>query len=69
MAELILNIDGMTCGGCVKSVTGILETMAGVGAVQVSLEDKRAKVDYDEAVVSPQELAAAVIDAGFDVNF
>ena len=69
MTELVLNIDGMTCGGCVKSVSGILGTMAGVAEVQVSLEEKRAKVDYDAVVVSPQELAAAVADAGFDVSF
>ncbi|AOZ51920.1 heavy-metal-associated domain-containing protein [Chromobacterium vaccinii] len=69
MAELILNIDGMTCGGCVKSVTGLLSGMAGVSDAQVSLEDKQARVAYDAATVSPEELAAAVADAGFDVTF
>ncbi|AXE32700.1 hypothetical protein DK842_13840 [Chromobacterium phragmitis] len=69
MADVILNIDGMTCGGCVKSVTGLLSGMAGVSDAQVSLEDKQARVAYDAEVVSPQELAAAVADAGFDVTF
>ncbi|QEL54393.1 heavy-metal-associated domain-containing protein [Chromobacterium paludis] len=69
MADVILNIDGMTCGGCVKSVSGVLGGMAGVGEAEVSLEAKQAKVSYDPAIVSPEELAAAVADAGFDVTF
>ncbi|WP_293762432.1 heavy metal-associated domain-containing protein [uncultured Aquitalea sp.] len=67
MTELIMKIDGMTCGGCVKSVTGILSTMAGVESADVSLEQKQAVVRFDAAVVSAEELAAAVEDAGFDV--
>ncbi|UTH74825.1 heavy-metal-associated domain-containing protein [Chromobacterium sp. IIBBL 290-4] len=69
MADLILNIDGMTCGGCVKSVSGVLTGMAGVSEAQVSLEGKQADIQYDPAIVSPEELAAAVADAGFDVSY
>ncbi|OWY38489.1 hypothetical protein CEK28_12690 [Xenophilus sp. AP218F] len=69
MSELIMNVDGMTCGGCAKSVTGVLNEMAGVSEAEVSLEAKQARVVYDAAVVSPEELAAAVADAGFDVEF
>ena len=68
MSEVILQVEGMTCMGCVNSVTGVLTGMAGVDAAEVSLEAKQAKVSYDPAVVSPPELAAAVEDAGFDVT-
>ena len=30
MSELIMKVDGMTCQGCVKSVSGVLSGMAGV---------------------------------------
>ena len=30
MQTVTLNIDGMTCGGCVKSVTRLLEGVEGV---------------------------------------
>ncbi|POZ60301.1 heavy-metal-associated domain-containing protein [Chromobacterium alticapitis] len=69
MADLILNIDGMTCGGCVKTVQDVLDTMAGVSDTSVSLEAKQAQVSYDPGLVSPEELAAAVVEAGFDVTF
>ena len=40
METLTLNIGGMTCGGCVKSVTRILENTEGVAKAEVSLETK-----------------------------
>ena len=37
MQTVTLNIGGMSCGGCVKSVTRILEGIDGVGKAEVSL--------------------------------
>ena len=62
-----LQISGMTCGGCVRSVTGVLSRLDGVTSADVSLEAGTAVVQYDEAKVSPAALALAVEDAGFDV--
>lgn len=67
MSELKLNIEGMTCGGCSNSISKVLSTMAGVSSAEVSLENKQAHIVYDAATVSPEELAAAVVDAGFEV--
>ena len=62
-----LQISGMTCGGCVRSVTGVLSGLDGVTSANVSLEAGTAVVQHDEAKVSPAALATAVEDAGFDV--
>ncbi len=67
MREEILPITGMTCGGCVKSVSTVLSALSGVENVEVSLEDARAKITYDETRVGHQTLVQAVIDAGFGV--
>ena len=48
MATVTLNIDGMTCGGCVKSVTKVLNGLDGVRSATVSLENKNAQVEFDE---------------------
>ena len=45
MQTITLNIDGMTCGGCVKSVTRLLEGVEGVEKAEVSLENKKCS-DY-----------------------
>ena len=67
METLSLNIKGMTCGGCVKSVTGVLEKISGVSSVEVSLEQNRANISYDPAKAKPAQFKSAIEDAGFDV--
>ncbi|MFM2054846.1 MAG: hypothetical protein RL456_2883 [Pseudomonadota bacterium] len=67
MTDLTLSITGMTCGGCARSVTGVLKALPGVAAVEVSLEQGEARVSYDPAQVTPAQLSAAVEDAGFEV--
>jgi copper chaperone len=68
METIQLNVHGMTCNGCVASVTKVLQALPGVGGVEVSLEDKRALVQYDPARVGAAQFKAAIEDAGFDVG-
>lgn len=68
MATIQLNIGGMTCGGCVNSVTRVLEALDGVATAQVDLASARAEVAYDPAKTSTDALIEAVEDAGFDAS-
>lgn len=68
MATITLNIDGMTCGGCVKSVTKVLNDLDGVRSTTVSLENKNAQVEFDEGKIQVAQLVEAVEDAGFDAR-
>ena len=68
MATVPLNIDGMTCGGCVKSVTKVLNGLDGVRSATVSLENKNAQVEFDEGKIQIAQLVEAVEDAGFDAR-
>jgi copper chaperone len=61
------SVDGMTCGGCVRSVTGAITQVPGVRKVDVSLEGKSATVEFD-ATVAPAAIVAAIEGAGFDVR-
>jgi copper chaperone len=62
-----LNISGMTCGGCVRSVSNVLNALDGVVKADVSLDKHCAVVDYDAAKVNPDQLKQAVQDAGYEV--
>lgn len=66
MESVSLKVGGMTCMGCVASVTRVLEAIQGVGKVEVSLADARARVEFDPGVASPEQLRTAVESAGFD---
>ena len=68
MATVTLNIDGMTCAGCVKSVTKVLNDLDGVHSATVSLENKNAQVEFDEGKIQIAQLVEAVEDAGFDAR-
>ncbi|MFC3874216.1 heavy-metal-associated domain-containing protein [Neisseria musculi] len=68
METITLNIGGMTCGGCVKSVTKVLEQLNGVGRVEVSLENAAALIIYDAGKIQTAALIGAVEGAGFDVS-
>ncbi|EGY53635.1 MerTP family mercury (Hg2+) permease, binding protein MerP [Neisseria shayeganii 871] len=67
MQTSTLNIEGMTCGGCAKSVAKILQAVPGVQQADVSYEQKQAVVTFDPAATSEQALIEAVEDGGFDV--
>jgi copper chaperone len=67
METIQLNIEGMTCGGCVNSVKNVLQKIPGVSSAEVSLELKRATVIFNPAQSNPAQFKAAIEDAGFDV--
>ncbi|MFP4395895.1 MAG: heavy-metal-associated domain-containing protein [Anaerolineales bacterium] len=65
MREETFKIEGMSCQMCVKHVTKALQGVAGVSAVEVSLEDEAAQVSYDPDVADVAAFKAAVSDAGY----
>ena len=64
MKTITLNIEGMHCGGCVKSVTRVLTELDGVQSADVQLEGK-ANVTFDENRVNVAQLIEVIEDAGF----
>jgi copper chaperone len=63
-----LTVKGMTCQHCVGAVSSALEERPGVRSARVDLEAGQAVVDYDDALVSPRELATVVADAGYEAE-
>ncbi len=68
MATTTLKVSGMTCGHCVKSVTGALEDVDGVTRADVDLQQGRATVEYDESRTTPRSLAQAVSEEGYQAE-
>ena len=67
MKTITLNIEGMHCGGCVKSVTRVLTELDGVQSAVVQLEGK-ANITVDENRVNVAQLIEVIEDAGFDAT-
>ena len=68
METTTLKVGGMSCGGCVKSVTNVLQGLPGVAKAEVSLEKGEAKVDYEAATATRAAMVAAIADAGFEAS-
>jgi copper chaperone len=62
-----VDIEGMTCGHCVKWVTDALMGVNGVTDAQVSLESRNAIVEMDETAATDESLAEAVRRVGYTV--
>ena len=60
---LRLSIEGMHCGGCVRRVTGALQSVQGVevGPVEVG----SAEIRFDPDRTNAEEIAGAVDRIGF----
>ena len=57
-----LNVEGMTCGGCVKAVTAVIKQLDDSAEVSISLETG---VVETTAAVAEDVLTEALDDAGF----
>lgn len=64
--DTVVKVAGMTCQGCVKSVTRVLAALPGVEAVEVSLERGEAALRHDPSKAGIEDFRRAVADAGFD---
>lgn len=58
-----LKVDGMTCGGCVNSVTRAVKNLDAGADVKVDLATKRVSVN---GKVSEQDVIRALDDAGYE---
>lgn len=65
MERVILKIDGMTCGNCVRHVTKALETLEGVKVEQVKIGE--ATVSFDPALTPEGRITGAIEDEGYSV--
>ncbi len=68
MESAVIKVGGMSCGGCVKSVTNVLQGLDGVGKADVSLERGEARVEFDPARVARERMLQVIVDAGFDAE-
>ena len=66
MESTTVKVGGMSCQGCVKSITKVLLELPGVGKAEVSLERGEAVVAYDASKVTRDAIKQAIDGAGFE---
>ncbi|MGC4065747.1 MAG: heavy-metal-associated domain-containing protein [Polyangiaceae bacterium] len=63
-----LNVSGMSCGGCVASVTKAVQRLYPNAAVEVDLATGRVSVEAKDTSLDPNQIAKAIGQAGFGVE-
>ncbi|PYE47329.1 heavy-metal-associated domain-containing protein [Paenibacillus barcinonensis] len=65
MSNVTLNVKGMSCNHCVKSVEEAVKNAGASG--QVDLAAGTVAVEYNEQAVTVEQIKAAIEDQGYDV--
>jgi copper chaperone CopZ len=65
VSTVTLTVEGMTCASCSVAVRTALKRLDGVRDARVSVEEKRAVVDYEPTKVTPQQMVDAVNKLGY----
>ncbi|MCB2314080.1 heavy metal translocating P-type ATPase [Clostridium tagluense] len=73
MVTKSLKIEGMTCASCAKAVERATKKLQGVNETNVNIATEKLSINFDEAVVSVEDIQTAVEKAGYkaigdDVN-
>jgi copper chaperone len=58
-------VSGMSCGGCVNSLTRVLKSVPGIELLKIEVGKASLRLDSDK--VSDAAVKAAVARAGFEV--
>jgi len=64
-ALVSLDIEGMTCASCVRTVERALGKVEGVAEARVNFASEKADVRYEPDLVKPEDLIKAVKDVGY----
>jgi copper chaperone CopZ len=65
MKTITLKLTDMRCTACAILLDTVLEELKGVKASKTSYAEQRIQVEYDEALVSPEQMFAVIKDEGY----
>lgn len=63
-----LNVQGMSCGHCVKSIEDGVGQIEGVNEVNVKLADAQVEVSFDEGQTSLDKIKETIEERGYEVK-
>ena len=68
MINKIINVDGMTCNHCAKTIENGVNELGGIRKVEVDFMKKLVKVNFDETLLNIELIQEAIITVGFKVK-
>ncbi|WP_409254064.1 copper chaperone CopZ [Bacillus sp. SCS-153A] len=68
MEKVLLQVDGMSCGHCVKAIEGSVGNLNGVHNVKVHLEPGNVEVEFHPSDVTVDKIRETIDDQGYDIK-
>ena len=68
MGKMTLNVNGMSCGHCVKSIEESVGELPGVKSVKVRLESGSVDVEFNPAEVPLSKIKETIDEQGYDIE-
>lgn len=65
--QVTIQVKGMTCGGCVKSVENSVSALSGVEKVNVQLKTGKVDVEFNDSQVDIKQITDTIEDQGYTV--
>jgi copper chaperone CopZ len=60
-------LETLTCPNCVAKIEGMMKKTKGISEGEVLFNTSRVKVNFDESILSSEEIIAKIEKLGFDV--
>jgi copper chaperone CopZ len=68
MVKQVFRIPDMHCSNCVMRLEGLEDDLPGVKSVRASYKKQQMEVEYSEAVISADQISAAIQELGYTVG-
>lgn len=66
--EVVLKVEGMTCGHCTSAVEKAVQALPGVSVAHVHLDEGTVAVKFDSSVIGLDAIKKSIVEAGYQVN-
>ena len=65
MGKVTLNVNGMKCGGCEKSVEDILTSLNGIERAKASSKDATVELEFRDDIIQLDQVKKVLNEKGF----
>ncbi len=67
MTTKTYQLETLTCPNCVAKIEGMMKKTKGISEGEVLFNTSRVKINFDESVITSEDIVAKIEKLGFDV--
>ena len=68
MNQTTLQLEKLTCPSCMQKITNTLNNLIGVENTKFLFDRNKARVFYDGALISEEDIVREIIEIGYDAK-